>query len=133
MNAIFAKIREEWGFSSGFGLPDLLRRWHEFVEEVESGYRSSVHDFVHELSLRDLLEEIGEAVPVRFRQELEANLKPLDERFWLATEPIPNPIEPVEEAREWWFRIPRVAGPDLMEALRMRHLIRGQGRLEERS
>lgn len=115
LNSVFERISAEWGFAPGFGPSDLFQHWRKFVQEVEDGYQLSVCDFTFDLSMRDLLEEIKEAVPLRFRQEVDVALRPWDERFWLATQPSIKPIEAgVEEnVKEWWFRIPKRSGPEL--------------------
>lgn len=115
LDSSFERIRSEWGFAPGFGPSKLLQHWQKFVQEVEEGYQLSIHDFTFDLSMRDLLEEIKEAVPLRFREEIETIIRPWDERFRLATQPSNKPIEAgiEEDAKEWWFRIPNRAGPEV--------------------
>lgn len=117
LSKIMEEIREEWGFTKSFDLSDLLRKWQNLVVETENGYQLSIHDFTHDLSMRDLLEQVKEAVPVRLRQELDAKIAPWDRRFWLATEASERPIEPFDGAKEWWFRIPRLSSQELTESL----------------
>jgi hypothetical protein len=115
LGSSFERIRGEWGFAPGFGPSKLLQHWQRFVQEVEEGYRLSIYDFTLDLEMRDLLEEIKEAVPLRLRQEIEMALRPWDERFRLATQPSDRPIDAgvEEDAKEWWFRIPNHAGPEV--------------------
>jgi hypothetical protein len=128
LKAVLGEIGAEWGFAKSFGLSDLLRKWKRFVVETEEGYQLSICDFTHDLWMRDLLEQVKEAVPVRLRQELDAEIEPWDKRFLLATEPSVRPIEPVDGAREWWFRIPRISGQELSEIDReIRHLAKSIG------
>lgn len=117
LKKVMGEVREEWGFAESFNLSDLLRKWERFVVETEGGYQLSIYDFTHNLWMRDLLEQVKDAVPARLRQELDVEVEPWDKRFWLATEPSVRPIEPFDGAREWWFRIPRFAGQELAEAL----------------
>ena len=93
LDSTFARIRAEWAFAPGFGPSELLQHWHKFVQEVEEGYNLSIHDFTFDLSMRDLLEEVKEAVPLRLRQQIENAIRPVDERFKLATQPSTEPIE----------------------------------------
>jgi hypothetical protein len=115
LKAAFDRIRAEWGFARSYGPSDLLRCWEKFVQEVEMGYELSIYDFLYDLSLRDLFEEIKETVPLRLRQEIDEVLKPWDERYQLATEPSDRPLEVDigDGAREWWFRVPKQAGADV--------------------
>jgi len=117
--SVFERIREEWGFATSFKPSRLLEKWKRFVLEVEAGYRLSIHDYVHDLYMRDLLEEVKEAVPPRLREEIDVVLRPWDELFLLVTQPSINPIDTeVEEgARDWWFRIPCRSGPELQRYL----------------
>jgi hypothetical protein len=119
LELVFNQVRGEWGFASGFGPSELLRHWQEFVQEVEDGYKLSIYDFTFDLSMRDVLEEIQAAVPLRLRQEIEAVLLPLDERYKCATLPSEKPIDAGadENAKEWWFRIPKLAGPEVEKYL----------------
>jgi hypothetical protein len=112
LNSITAKIRKEWGFAESFGPAGIMEKWQKFVRQVEDGYQLSIHDFTHELSLRDTLEEIKNAVPSRLGQEIEATLRPWDERFYSATRFSSKPIDFAadEGLAEWWFRIPLRAG-----------------------
>ena len=102
------RIREEWGFAASFKPSRLLEKWKRFVLEVEVGYQLSIHDYIHDLYMRDLLEEVKEAVPPRLREEIDVALRPWDELFFLVTQPSINPIDTEAEdgARDWWFRIP---------------------------
>jgi hypothetical protein len=115
----FEKIREEWGFAASFKPSMLLEKWKRFVLEVEVGYRLSIEDYTHDLSMRDLLEEVKEAIPPRLREEIDVVLRPYDEIFFLVTQPSINPIDTgVEEgARDWWFRIPYRSGPEIQSYL----------------
>lgn len=122
LDSVFKEIREEWGFAKSFGPSRLLEKWERFVKDVEEGYSLSIYDYTHELSMRDLLENVKERVPVRLRQEIEVALRPWDARFMQATQPSDRPIEPVvdEDAKEWWYRLPKHAGWDVE-----RYLIEG--------
>lgn len=119
LDSVMAGIRDEWGFARSFDLGDLLKKWQTFVAGVENGYQLSIHDYEHDLSMRDLIEEVKDAVPLRLRQEIEAAIAPLDDRLsqatWLSEKPIAPPVE--EGAGEWWFRIPHIAGSELRKNL----------------
>lgn len=115
LGSAFERLRSEWGFAASFGPSNLLEKWKRFVQEVEEGYRLSIDDYTHDLSMRDLLEEIKEAVPLRLREEIDVALHSWDERFRLATQPSITPIEEGvdADAKDWWFRIPYRSGPDV--------------------
>ncbi|MEO6196257.1 MAG: hypothetical protein ABIS20_24820 [Thermoanaerobaculia bacterium] len=107
------------GFAASFKPSRLLEKWRRFALEVEVGYQLSIEDYTHDLSMRDLLEEVKEAVPPRLRKEIDIVLQPWDERFFLATQPSTNPVDPGVEAdaKDWWFRIPDRSGPEAQSYL----------------
>ena len=119
LDSVMARIRDEWGFVRGFDLVALLAKWRSFVVGVEEGYQLSILDYEHDLCMRDLIEEVKEAVPPRLRQEIDTAIAPWDERLrqatWFSEKPIAPPVE--DDAGEWWFRIPRAAGPELRKSL----------------
>lgn len=130
LDSAFGRVRSEWAFAPTYSPSKLLQHWEKFVQEVEAGYQLSIYDFTLDLSLRDALEEVKEAVPPRLRQEIEAALLPWDERFTLATQPSLSPIEAGTEqnANPWWFRIPKSAGPEMERYLLERGLIGRQAK-----
>jgi hypothetical protein len=91
------------------GRPGLVRKWREFVEQVERGYSLGLEDYRNDLDVRAILAQAGaedESV-----KELDERLKKLlttcDKRVWESA-----PGEPF-----WDFGYPRNAGPDLLEDL----------------
>jgi len=125
LRSAFNRIRAEWHFARSLGPSKILQHWQKFVQELEEGYALTVYDYTLDLSMRDILEEIKEAVPSRLGREIEAALRPWDDRFRRATEPSTKPIDAGldEDSKEWWFRIPRHAGPDLEGYLRAEGLL----------
>lgn len=87
----------------------LLRRYREFVEEVERGYPYGLDEYRHDLDLRgviamlDLDDHVGDA-----DERLAAMLVPARERIWESM-----PGEPF-----WDFGYPRNAGGRLLIELR---------------
>lgn len=131
LSSAFEKIRAEWGLAPSFDLSDLLKKWKNFVQEVGDGYQLSIYDYFHDLEMRELLEEVKAAVPSRLHQEIDLELRPLDEKFFSCTMPSTKSIETeVEEgAGPWWFRIPQHAGPDVLKYLVEQGLLhRGRGK-----
>lgn len=87
----------------------LLRRYREFVAEVESGYEYGIHEYRHDLDLRSTLATLkldGEAGAEDER--LAAMLTDTDVRVWESM-----PGEPF-----WDFGYPRNARGRLMRDLR---------------
>jgi len=97
------------------GRAGLLRRWKEFVEQVERGYSLGLEDYRNDLDVRAILSLAGaEDDTVRALDErLKKLLVATDTRVWesMAGEPF------------WDFGYPRNAGPDLLEDLRAEGLI----------
>ena len=97
------------------GRAGLLRRWREFVEQVERGYSLGLEDYRNDLDIRAILALAGaEGDEVRLLDErLRKMLKASDVRVW----------ESGEGAPFWDFGYPRNAGADLMEDLRTEGLV----------
>ena len=99
----------------------LLRQWGDFVVRVERGYRDSIYEYVNDLSVRDLLEEILERATQTLREDLTELIQPWDERFYNATEEANRSVLPgvtQESPQHWWFRVPKKLGGELEEDLR---------------
>ena len=91
------------------GRTGLVRKWREFVEQVERGYKLGLEDYRNDLDVRAILAQAGAEDEQVFA--LDERLKKLliacDKRVW---ESAPgNPF--------WDFGYPRNAGPDLTEGL----------------
>ncbi len=98
------------------GRPGLVRKWREFVEQVERGYRLGLEDYRNDLDVRAILRlagtEDGEVLALDKR--LKAILVATDVRIWesAAGEPF------------WDFGYPRSAGLELTNGLREEGLLR---------
>jgi hypothetical protein len=92
------------------GRAGLVRRWREFVEQVERGYRLGLEDYRNDLDVRGILElagAVGEEVRA-LDDRLRALLVPAQRRVW---ESAPgNPF--------WDFGFPRNAGEELTADLK---------------
>jgi hypothetical protein len=96
------------------GRSGLVRKWREFVEQVERGYSLGLEDNRNDLDVRAILAlasaEDDEVLA------LDERLKPLliahDKRVWESA-----PGDPF-----WDFGYPRNAGPDLLDDLRSEEL-----------
>ena len=91
------------------GREGLVRKWREFVEQVERGYPLGLEDYRNDLDLRAIIELAGgpddevRALDDRLQKMLTAT----GVRVW---ESAPSPF--------WDFGYPRNAGPDLVADLR---------------
>jgi hypothetical protein len=96
------------------GRAGLVRKWREFVEQVERGYKLGLEDYRNDLDVRAILAQAGAedeevvAVDERFKKLLTAR----DKRVWESA-----PGEPF-----WDFGYPQNAGPQLMDDLRSEEL-----------
>jgi len=92
------------------GRAGLLRRWQEFVEQVERGYSLGLEDYRNDLDTRAILRLAGaEDASVRALDDrLQRLLTATDRRVW---ESAPN--DPF-----WDFGYPANAGPELQSGLR---------------
>jgi hypothetical protein len=106
------------------GRAGLLRRWREFVGQVEKGYPLGLEDYRNDLDVRAILELAGAGIDAASAAEIKAEIQALDERLkkmLIATnvrvwESAPSPF--------WDFGYPRNAGRDLTEDLRAEGLWR---------
>ncbi len=97
------------------GRPGLIRRWREFVEQVERGYRLGLEDYRNDLDVRGILELAG-AVDDEVRaldERLRALLQPAERRVWESA-----PGDPF-----WDYGYPRNAGEELTADLKAEGLI----------
>jgi hypothetical protein len=97
------------------GRPGLIRRWREFVEQVERGYRLGLEDYRNDLDIRGVLELAGvsnEDVQA-LDQRLRNLLVPAQRRLWESA-----PGDPF-----WDYGYPRNAGAELAADLKAEGLI----------
>lgn len=97
------------------GRAGLVRRWREFVEQVERGYRLGLEDYRNDLDIRGILRQAGaeddevRALDIR----VQAVLKPTRKRLWESA-----PGDPF-----WDFGYPANAGEELRKGLREEDLL----------
>lgn len=107
-------LREEWGFVSSYGLPDLLKGWVRTVASLRKGYPLARTSFEHNVDLRDELDRLVASVPERLGAQIQTFLAPLDAEFHDRTEPQEQPLcEPFdgEVLSPRQFRRPRLLNP----------------------
>jgi hypothetical protein len=87
----------------------LIKLWGDFITEVETGYCSSIDEYTNDLTSRDLIDELLQAVPDSTRSKLTTQVDSLDQRFLRATQ---RDIRQLLGKRFkvgaswWWSRIP---------------------------
>ena len=95
------------------GRAGLVRRWREFVEQVEKGYGLGLEDYRNDLDLRGIIRMVGLDDHVRdLDHRLEAMLTARDKRIWESASGDPF----------WDFGYPKNARGDLLEDLRAEEL-----------
>ncbi len=91
------------------GRAGLVRRWREFVEQVERGYSLGLEDYRNDLDVRAILALDGaEDEEVRALDERLKKMLTSDARVWESAGGDPF----------WDFGYPRNAGEDLLSDLR---------------
>ena len=96
------------------GAAGLVKRFREFVSEVESGYAYSLHDYRNDLDIRGLIHMFGLDSEVEAEdQRLNAVLTDRDQRVW----------ESGAGEAYWDFGYPRNAGRWLMKELKAAGLV----------
>ena len=93
------------------GRDGLIRRWREFVTEVEKGYRHGLEDYRNDLDLRMIIEQAkaGDSEVRELDERLRAMLTPLKKRLWES-----GPGKPF-----WDFGYPRNASGQLLRDLKL--------------
>ena len=97
------------------GRAGLLRRWSEFVEQVEHGYSLGIEDYRNDLDVRGII-ALAKADNVEVHaldERLQKLLTATDKRVW----------ESGPDDAFWDFGYPRNAGPDLLADLRREKLL----------
>jgi hypothetical protein len=92
------------------GRAGLVRKWREFVEQVERGYKLGLEDYRNDLDVRAILAQAGaeDEEVVALDERLKKLLTACDKRVWESA-----PGEPF-----WDFGYPHNAGPDFLDDLR---------------
>ncbi len=92
------------------GRAGLVRKWGEFVEQVERGYPLGLEDYRNDLDVRAILAQADaeDEEILALDERLKKLLTGCDQRVWESA-----PGDPF-----WDFGYPRNAGPDLLEDLR---------------
>jgi hypothetical protein len=91
------------------------------ADELEREYQGNVDDYIHDLSKRDLLQEVLDALPRPLRRKIELQLGPIDMRFQRMTREDPTRIlRRVTHIGDgwWWSRLPERLNKELEETLR---------------
>ena len=111
LRALLAKLGERAG--RPVTLEGLIASWAGVVKEIETGYGLSLYDYLNDLDVRGVLQDIVDRGPSELKQPLRTALAPLDARFRMATR---RPkVRLRVGASDWWLRIPK-APPDELRA-----------------
>ena len=98
------------------GRAGLIKRWREFVDEVEKGYRLGLEDYRNDLDLRGILATLG--------LDEDPAVQEADLRLLKVLEPAPKRIwESCEGSHFWDFGYPRNATGDLLDDLKREGLL----------
>jgi hypothetical protein len=92
------------------GRAGLVRKWREFVEQVERGYPLGLEDYRNDLDIRAILAQAGaeDGEILALDERLKKLLTACDRRVWESA-----PDDPF-----WDFGYPSNAGAELLEDLR---------------
>lgn len=97
------------------GRSGLVRRWREFVEQVEQGYSLGLEDYRNDLDIRAIVRLAGVEDPeiLSLDERFGNMLKATNRRVWESAAGDPF----------WDFGYPRNAGKELIDGLREEGLI----------
>lgn len=98
----------------------LVKKWGEFVTQVERGYDDSIYEYTNDLSTRDLLQKIMDASESTLRDKMLATIEPWDNQLRQATHQVARSLlsDRKHEQSWWWFRIPANPSSELENDLR---------------
>ena len=71
-------------YSTSLPIQEHLKRWERFIKECEEGYADVIEEYLNDLSVRDILEEVGKILKEEnseAQHEFYHHLQKLDERF----------------------------------------------------
>lgn len=86
----------------------FLNIWETFVSLFEGDYEKSIHEYVHMLELRNLLERIAKQLSSNGQVKLRQYLESLDSRYKDATKEVEYSIRGnYQRDFWWWYRIPQ--------------------------
>lgn len=111
------------GWKRRFSLNEIIDMWSTFVTIVERGYTLTIDDYTNDLSIRRWPEQARKHLTTRAERWMDDRLRPLDEAFRAATQPISERLPGA--GTDWWWetRLPNVLVDELredVERLRLR-------------
>jgi hypothetical protein len=106
-------------FHTDHVLVKLISDWMLFVEQVETGYPSSIYEYTNELGGRNILESILQTVSSQGKLLISEAVLPIDKRFLSATTSLTRPIRqlPGREEHWWYYRVPKKLPEELSQDL----------------
>lgn len=108
------------------GVSGLLLKWRRFVEEVEEGYAAGLEDYLNDLDLRLLLQDLRLGVKDALSRSHGLQLERIDRRFRGATRPSKASVygnsstvaSKFDRRTHWWYFARPLRGPrELLDAL----------------
>jgi hypothetical protein len=102
----------------------MISRWRSAVDEVESGYEGNIDDYINDLSNRERIREIADALTEYHRHAVSALVDPIDARFRRATREDSTKVVrkfTTYGTGWWWARLPCQLGGALLSTIR-RHM-----------
>jgi hypothetical protein len=106
-------------------LDGLLADWQNLTHKISIGYDNNIYEYMNDLSVRDLLEELMENVSEELRNKIMELVKASDEAFYNVTVDVPKPLLAKHCSAEafWWKRIPKILKDELEDDLKKEGII----------
>lgn len=108
------------------GLTGLVENWESVVGAVEAGYALGLDDYLNDLDVRQLLEDVWGVASVTERELLSQRLQRADEQMKAVVSPSKTCLWGAEVAEEegwtandnwWYFSRPLQGSPDFLAEL----------------
>lgn len=93
----------------------LWQQWHILLKEMEHGYDLTIYDYTNDLTARDRIEALVQALPEPLNVKLGELVSLGDRRFEQLTDSWPKALLP--RPGHWWRRVPKRRGVELQRDL----------------
>lgn len=103
---------------AGWTVSGMVESWKGLVDEIERGYDEMIYEYTNDLSVRELLQELIDALPAgSVRSWVTREVEATDARYREATREVQEPIHGGRDAEWWYWRVPNVLTGELRDDL----------------
>lgn len=112
------RARARHGPSAHWTVSGMVEDWKELVGQIERGYDEMIYEYTNDLSVRNLLQELIDALPAgSVRSWIAQEVEATDARYRAATREVNEPIHGGGNAPWWYWRVPMILVGELRDDL----------------